>query len=344
MLSGKELSIQSLRGLAVILMVAGHVIGSEQTLGMRVTDDSFWRLSYLLLEDMRMPLFTLLSGYVYAMRPIVRVDDFPGLVRGKIVRLLIPLITVGTLFVLVQSLVPGTNSSGNFFQSWIAIFYGVSHFWFLQAIFIIFVIVGLLDAVGILKNNNYFLLVFLASCALWVLDAAPTKLFSVDGAIRLFPFFLLGYFLCTRPKSLDSKAVISVAVFIFACAYLTRILAITGALNVSVPENRIITLGVGVTALILLMKWRTIITLRWLSLIGGYSFGIYLLHVFFTASSRMVFRKLGFESDVAIFSLCLTAGVLCPVVFEVIFGKSSLISLIILGQKTQKKTQKKTTV
>ena len=49
--SRKDLSIQSLRGLALILMVAGHVIGIGPDRGMQVADDSAWRYLYLALED-----------------------------------------------------------------------------------------------------------------------------------------------------------------------------------------------------------------------------------------------------------------------------------------------------
>jgi peptidoglycan/LPS O-acetylase OafA/YrhL len=73
----KDSAIQSLRGLAVILMVCGHVIGSTRANGMQVADRSAWRLFYLALKDLRMPIFTVISGFVYAMRPICAVADVP---------------------------------------------------------------------------------------------------------------------------------------------------------------------------------------------------------------------------------------------------------------------------
>lgn len=42
---------------------------------MQVADRSAWRLFYLALKDIRMPLFTGISGFVYAMRPICAVAD-----------------------------------------------------------------------------------------------------------------------------------------------------------------------------------------------------------------------------------------------------------------------------
>ena len=79
----QDAAIQALRGVAVILMVAGHVIGIGDR-GLRVADDSFWSYLYLSLADIRMPLFTLISGYVYAMVPVARWQNYPGLHQGQV--------------------------------------------------------------------------------------------------------------------------------------------------------------------------------------------------------------------------------------------------------------------
>ena len=63
----KDLRIETMRGLALFLMVAGHVIGSSSDLGMKVPDDSVLRYLYESLVYIRMPLFTAISGYVYAL-------------------------------------------------------------------------------------------------------------------------------------------------------------------------------------------------------------------------------------------------------------------------------------
>ena len=63
---GKDLHVETLRGLAILLMVAGHVIGNDSTHGMRVDDSSVWRSAWVSLEFLRLPLFTFLSGVVSA--------------------------------------------------------------------------------------------------------------------------------------------------------------------------------------------------------------------------------------------------------------------------------------
>lgn len=149
----KNEAIQSLRGIATILVVTHHIIGISVTRGMRVSDDSGWRILDLALVDLRMPLFTAISGYVYAMRPIASLDDMRGLFRAKSRRLLLPLMTVGTLLFGMEFLILGINQKPDPHQVFRLFIFGFEHLWFLQSIFLIFVIVGLLDAGGVLKGT-----------------------------------------------------------------------------------------------------------------------------------------------------------------------------------------------
>ena len=91
----KDQSIETLRGLAIILMVAGHVIGNTSAHGMRVEDDSVFRHIYFSLKFLRMPLFTVISGYVYALRPL-NTTMIGRFIKGKARRILVPMVAVGT--------------------------------------------------------------------------------------------------------------------------------------------------------------------------------------------------------------------------------------------------------
>ena len=65
----KNLQVETLRGFAIVPVVMGHVIGSASDGGMKVSEDSFLRYLYFTFEYLRMPLFTVISGWVYALRP-----------------------------------------------------------------------------------------------------------------------------------------------------------------------------------------------------------------------------------------------------------------------------------
>ena len=49
-LPSKNLHIETLRGIAIILVVIGHVIGIDTMGGMKVDDDSVFRYIYCILE------------------------------------------------------------------------------------------------------------------------------------------------------------------------------------------------------------------------------------------------------------------------------------------------------
>ena len=62
--------MQTLRGIACLLLVAFHAIGSSSASGLHVADSSVYRHFTNLFVHIRMPLFTFLSGLVYAYRPL----------------------------------------------------------------------------------------------------------------------------------------------------------------------------------------------------------------------------------------------------------------------------------
>src|SRR6185437_1975062 len=67
--------VQTMRGLACLLLVAFHAIGSTGASGLHVADDSAYRLFTNLFVHVRMPVFTFLSGLVYAWRPLRAGDE-----------------------------------------------------------------------------------------------------------------------------------------------------------------------------------------------------------------------------------------------------------------------------
>ncbi len=105
----KDTSIEALRGLACVLLVMAHVIGENAAGGLRVPDDSIFRWYVDSFAYIRMPLFTFISGYVYAMRPLTAIENWPAFLKGKTRRLLLPMFVVGTFLAVLQTYGPGVN-------------------------------------------------------------------------------------------------------------------------------------------------------------------------------------------------------------------------------------------
>lgn len=60
--SPKNLSIETLRGIAILLVVIGHVIGSAPDGGMKSISPSV-TLFYVWIDYIQMPLFTAIAGW-----------------------------------------------------------------------------------------------------------------------------------------------------------------------------------------------------------------------------------------------------------------------------------------
>jgi fucose 4-O-acetylase-like acetyltransferase len=92
----------------VDLPVFYYIIGINQQTGIRIPEG--WLRDFNdVLAYIRMPLFTFLSGYVYAFRPFT--GHTCQFIKGKARRLLLPMLVEDTLFAIIQSLTPGANGA-----------------------------------------------------------------------------------------------------------------------------------------------------------------------------------------------------------------------------------------
>ncbi|GGJ81005.1 acyltransferase family protein [Pseudomonas matsuisoli] len=332
----KDLRIETIRGLALLLMVAGHVIGDVATTGMEVADDSFLRYLYNSLVYVRMPLFTAISGYVYALRPVTRDSALGRFYQGKLRRIVLPLVVVSTLFFVAQMVAPGANASPEWIDMFPIYVFGYAHFWFLQAIFCIFLIVSLLDKLGGLNSAPKALIaIALSVVASLGYDAFP-KLFSFDRAVGLLPFFLLGLSIYRFWDQITSRAIQTT---------LLATLVITVGLDQAYLWNQtdfssfdisVVGTALGLSAIYLLIVHRFYFKpLAWL---GRYAFEIYLLHVFGTAGTRILLGKLNVNDDWIVFSACLLVGLALPVAVKRVTQHVAIADLLIFGtRRTQRR-------
>lgn len=323
--SSSRSDIDTLRGLACILLVSFHVVGYPET-GLRLPSSHWLSQFNDLLSYLRMPLFSFISGYVYAARPFA--GDARQFIRGKSRRLLLPLLTMGTLYALVQRLTPGTNSSG-VEHWWLLHIVPVGHFWFLESLFLIFLMIVVLERSTLLSRPESYLLVFGVCAALFVF-AKPPVYFGLAGVVYLLPFFMGG--LACRRFDIRSKRArwMAAALFAGATAWLATRPSQTAA---AVFAGLIVSLCI--VFLLLRSGWQV----RWLAYVGSFSFAIYLMHVFFTAASRLLFSAIGLSDPYVHTLLGTAAGVLGPMAVASLIGRSPRLNLYLLGQSSNASTR-----
>ena len=327
----KDQSIETLRGLAIILMVAGHVIGHDSDAGMQVEDNSLFRYFYISFEFLRMPLFTVISGYVYALRPLKRTGVFPFL-KGKSRRLLIPLITVGTLQFFTKYLVPETNATVKLHDIWNIYIFPFEHFWFLQALFWVFIIVAILEYNYILHSFKGWLITFAISFLSLIYLSGISNFFSIGSGLYLLPFFILGIGIFRYSTYLFNKPSLMLLGILFLSGITITQMGWFSEINFVDPMILGIMIHAGsFSGIALLFRFR--FAYKPLAIVGFFAFGVYLFHVFGSASSRIVLQYFGIENHTFIFIFGLTAGLFFPVLLEIITLRYTGFQYLFFGKR-----------
>jgi peptidoglycan/LPS O-acetylase OafA/YrhL len=316
-----NLQIETLRGLACLLLVAYHVVGADASLGLQVTDGPLrWLndgMAYL-----RMPLFTFLSGLVYGLRPFG--GNSQAFLSGKIRRLLVPMLVVGTVFAALQAVTPGTHSSAGPWYLWHV--QPVAHFWFVESLFWVFVLLWALERAAWLQTAKGFAVVFALACGVY-LSVRGWHWFGLEGAIYLLPYFLAGL-AATRFSFRAWLAKPWVKIGLLACAVGMVLWMGTPMSN---PDRRTVWMllsGLSLCLLCLSFGWAN----RHLAGIGRHSYAIYLFHVFFTAAARIALDRL--QIDVLPMDLVagVTLGLAGPVVVDRLASRFKWTAVLLLGK------------
>ncbi|WP_295315427.1 acyltransferase [Roseobacter sp.] len=317
--------VETMRSMAVLLLVSYHVIGAGDGSGLNIAYPHMLRLYADFFIDLRMPLFAFIAGYVYALRPVTagHYADFLG---NKLRRLLIPGILAITAFAIVANVV-GTRFAQPLSDLWYLLVTPYAHFWFLQSALVIFVVFGLID---IVLSHRFTIVLLMASGALCLSGFRfETSVMSVNGALYLLPFFLTGVVVLRHGTEIAEEAeklTLVLLVLALVCAFWNiRVLYETGVF--SMDRHDVQSLGFGVSVCLLAAMWCPRLPL--LERLSPYAFTIYLYHIFGTVPARVFCDALGIGQTHLQFLLGLAGGLLIPVLIcEAVQRKPGLSELV----------------
>ncbi|WP_041392186.1 acyltransferase family protein [Sphingobium sp. SYK-6] len=318
-------SIEEIRILATLLLVALHVVGYPDG-GLRLAHPHPLRFVADLLGNFRMPAFAFVAGYIYCLRPPTQ-DSFGAFMLGKLRRLAIPGAIAALIFALVSSAMH-LHFALPPEALWEPLVYPYAHFWFLQAILVLFVVIGGAD-IATQQRGTLFLFVITTLIAAGQ-PSLPT-LFSLDYAAELAPFFTCG--MCFYRYRTWLRAHAGLITIIAAAASLgtVSIATIDYLLHAApAPRKDVIhsmALGMSLCALILL-HWPHHPSARKL---GMFCFTIYLYHVFGTAAARMALHAMGITSLIVHVPLGLAMGLLVPIALHLTLAPWPLPAQLVLG-------------
>jgi fucose 4-O-acetylase-like acetyltransferase len=207
-------------------------------------------------------------------------------------------------------------------------------YWFIQALMIIFVVVGLAEVLGFLSTLRRFALVLLVATAVHLLCNSHFKLLSLGAAGYLLPFFVMGIGVQRYSALIPWNRWCALAVAaIFGVTFVVHVAGVFGLGGVRLERNTLMALLLSASSV--LIACRVVPPVRSLEYIGRHSFTIFLFHMFFTSAMRRIGGAAGMEQDYALFAAGLSVGVSGPLMVELIISRlPSTLQYCLIGTAT----------
>lgn len=325
----KDQAIESLRALAIILVVGLHIVND----GPLDSVDSLYEYIAYTFQNIRIPLFTVISGYLYGYRP-AKSGVYKSFLLGKSRRILLPLFVVVSLEVIAKTVLPGVNNPLAWSDLFLYLVLPYEHFWFLQAIFLVFVLIGFLDAMNLI--NTYFKWCCLFALSLvwyWAypLTGLDLPFFSFGTVGYLLPYFLLGYGLSKYPCDLLAKPMLLMWVALFCVFFFVQQILWFYGIPEWAGKRTVIGLVVSVSGCVVLFRFRR--PVAGLSFVGSYAFTIYLYQGFGTAIGRRLGNIVADVSPHLYFFVVLGSAIFIGIIIETFISRIPRVRTILLGIK-----------
>lgn len=300
-------SLDSIRGLACILIVALHVVGVSANEGLKLPLSSPWHSTMSFLNLVRLPLFTALSGFLYGAMPAIK-PGFRTFMARKLRQLLIPLMFATLVFWVLRNIVQPRGDSLIWAYVW-----GYQHLWFIDALLLIFALIAAVDTLSPAKARTWIVALVMITAIVTYPMIPSVPVLHIKNAVFLLPFFTLGVILFRVPLLLRSQAVLVFAA-IMAVALLASEQLMPGPDGLFATVKWLPWLCGGSVVIVLLRLFPKVVWLEW---IAAYSFTIYLWHPAANGAVRTAMMKVGVHATWLLFLVGLAVGVLLPIAMHI---------------------------
>jgi peptidoglycan/LPS O-acetylase OafA/YrhL len=335
----RDVYIETLRGLACVLLVAFHVIGTPDS-GMRVADHTIWRAFADMLTPLRMPLFAFISGFVLTVS-IASLADYRRSLLTKLRRLALPLITASVIY----NAIYGVAGMKHFVSSPVDLFFfPFIHLWYLQATILIMLLVLTLALITDARSKVLAVLTLMLSVPLAVLILrSDVDVFSLSGLGYLLPFFALG--MCVRQNLLAfcdwvaagqgpaTRLALTVAVILLLLG-----LWLWGEIEWPAGKTAwpvmLLSAALCLALFAARLKWAP---LTWL---GAYSYVIFIFHPLFESASRHFLMLVApAVPEWIVFLSGMVTGLILPIALHHVALSFRVTALLLLGIKLPKSSK-----
>ncbi len=321
----REKWIDVLKGFAILCVVMGHTLDGVLGKGLYTSAEDVLIRAYDFIYVFHMPLFMLVSGYIF-FKVYVRED---GIRTEKLRRQIMNLLCLYFLFSLLYGLLKFGLSA--FVSSDVGLsdillipIRPIGPYWYLYTM-ILFYLLFSFEAVR--RINSCFLLILLFALS------TVSKMFDIDGFFAINRVLFLAFFFLMGKIIVDYIEKCSVFAGVYFVVAIALFIVLYGNYESKIVYyivKSIIAFGVsGGLALIAyrLEKWFAGRKCNLLEFLGEHSLEIYLLHVFFTTGFLTVFDKLHIGGLLGLL-LIFILSVILPMVAAWILKKIKLYDLV----------------
>ena len=204
----RNIYVDVIKGIAIILVVIGHCIQFGSGRACLESEDFFNDPLFKFIYSFHMPLFMLISGYLFA-NTIKRGTN--EIIKRKAGTILLPLISWNTIDLCINLLLGQKYTLSILFLSY---FHAL---WFLRALFFCCMVVLMMNRV--FKDNSYCYLALVA-----ILHLIPNRILP-NIFVFTIVYFILGYFYCSNIRGRFSSTSTQYVLFTISC--ITFILLLT---------------------------------------------------------------------------------------------------------------------
>lgn len=279
------------KGFTIFFVLLIHVIEGIYSSNIYHNYDTFYYYSSWIIFMFIMPVFFTLSGFLY--KSPNNFEEYLSMIYKKGVSLILPYITFSMIYVVLQHFSKVNNPYS--WNSLLKMFINpISYLWFLYALFMVFVIVGLFD---IFKCPTY--LQIISYLLLYIASQIFNLPFFLSGAFSwLIPFYL-GKLIKNRLSIFYKTKTLYISIVLMILSMIIQYVFSTNWFN-SNPMTLInfmpkIFITLVFTYFFINLK-RNNTFYKYFEKLGPYSLIIYLVHAPLASILRTVYLKLGLSN------------------------------------------------
>ena len=330
MLKSRIKWIDNVKAFACFLVILGHLL---QSLIRCNVDNNIIISNFFisLIYSFHMPLFMCISGMLYFKKEKINsLSDYLNLIRTKFINLGIPYTTFYIFYMILNNIFSSSVNSPKGFKEWIGFFNNpIPPYWYLYALFSIFVLIPVIELVFKNKRNQIFIFLLILKIISMFL---ATKIYLIDSFFSWGIYFYLGNFIniqiSKNKKCFFNKIWLLVYILLFAFFYQINLENINGQLISFILSI----IGIVIFINIFKNEKKYII----LNTFKDYTFEIFLTHTIFAACIRIVMLKIGIDNYLIHLFIGVIASIYIPVVMSKISKKIKYTEYFFYPIKTYK--------